>query len=214
MSQSIRPSRAPGSNSTHSSAMQSARRLRRRLLAVAAAAGLAAGLLLAVSVMRSGAEQMGAVPKLEPAFTAAAAGVSQKQSSEYLVKSYNGQVCVFADGGAMPQQNTGIYTATLPAEDQVLLQVGILVASQAELSALLEDYGYGNAWGVSTQAAAGPSACGIAFLKNGIAISPQIEYNETRIRMPAVSILVGTAPFVFASVAEGGGVFHEHGDEQ
>ncbi|MGI6498198.1 MAG: hypothetical protein ACOX0U_05170 [Oscillospiraceae bacterium] len=103
----------------------------------ASACGLAVALLFVAGFVRTQTKQP-AVAVLPLAANAPAPTAGER----YLIKEYGGQVCIFAAGEALPRRNTGIYTATLPNEDQAMLEEGIWVSSQAELSSVLEDYGY------------------------------------------------------------------------
>ena len=57
----------------------------------------------------------------------------------YLIRDYNGELCVFRDGELL--ERTGIPVATLPKSDRELVQVGIYVTGEAALSQLLGDLG-------------------------------------------------------------------------
>lgn len=60
----------------------------------------------------------------------------------YIVREYEGQICVFLPEGSMPELMTGIQVSTLPSKDQRMLQEGIGVESQEALASILEDFGY------------------------------------------------------------------------
>ncbi|MDD4510333.1 MAG: hypothetical protein PHY23_05475 [Oscillospiraceae bacterium] len=109
-----------------------------RIWMAASACGLAVALLFVAGFVKTQTNQpaMAALPLA--AESAAPAAAEERR----LVKAYDGQVCIFVEGEALPRRNTGIYTATLPNEDQTMLEEGIWVSSQAELSSILEDYGY------------------------------------------------------------------------
>ena len=57
----------------------------------------------------------------------------------YLVRDYNGELCVFQDGALI--ERTGIPVSTLPKSDRALAEVGITVTGEAALSELLADLG-------------------------------------------------------------------------
>ena len=57
----------------------------------------------------------------------------------YTVKSYEGKIGIFTDRGALVRV-LEVYIKTLPKADQNLLEKGVLVASEAELRSIIEDY--------------------------------------------------------------------------
>ena len=115
-----------------------------RIWIAASACGLAAALLFIAGFVSTQRERPAAaiVSIASESSSPSTAGDSSSGGESYLVKEYGGQVCIFEEGEALPLRNTGIYTATLPDEDQTRLKDGITVKSQEELSSLLEDYGY------------------------------------------------------------------------
>lgn len=57
----------------------------------------------------------------------------------YLVRDYNGELCVFLNGELI--ERTGVPVSTLPKSDRALAEVGITVTGEAALSELLADLG-------------------------------------------------------------------------
>ena len=57
----------------------------------------------------------------------------------YTVKSYEGKIGIFTDRGSLVRV-LEVYIKTLPKADQNLLEKGVLVASEAELRSIIEDY--------------------------------------------------------------------------
>ena len=64
---------------------------------------------------------------------------SEETEEVYLVREYNGELCVFLDGALL--ERTGIPVATLPRSDREQAMVGIYVTGKAALSELLGDLG-------------------------------------------------------------------------
>ena len=113
-----------------------------RIWIAASACGLAVALLFVAGFVKTQQEQpAAAIVPLTSESTAPIAN-AENENTSYIVKEYGGQVCIFEEGESLPRRNTGIYTATLPNQDQARLKDGISVSTQEELSSLLEDYGY------------------------------------------------------------------------
>ena len=79
-------------------------------------------------------------PLLQPQEPAVAADAPAQH--RYLVREYEGMVAVFLPRQLFgPKYVTGIRVESLPQADQEALAVGIPVYSDAQLTALLQDYG-------------------------------------------------------------------------
>ncbi len=64
------------------------------------------------------------------------------EEAKYIVKEYQGLVAVFVpDSPDVPQKLLDARVSALPKADRNMLEEGILVYSDEELSRLLEDYG-------------------------------------------------------------------------
>jgi hypothetical protein len=118
--------------------------MKQRIWISATACGIAAALLCLAGVGAIGRKQSlsAAAQQPVPMDSLAFSPPENSPSSQFVVKAYQGQICVFQADQTIPVQNTGIWISTLPDEDQTLLKNGISVSSQKELSSLLEDYGY------------------------------------------------------------------------
>ncbi|MDD4715816.1 MAG: hypothetical protein PHT34_04635 [Oscillospiraceae bacterium] len=110
----------------------------------------AAALLLALCTLcTAGVHQIKTSVPQNTAASALSAGqktltLSGREAAKalYVVKEYQGQICVFSPGENLPELTTGIPADTLRAGDRLLLKKGIQVDSQEALASLLEDYGY------------------------------------------------------------------------
>ena len=68
------------------------------------------------------------------------AGASAEDTEEvWIVKEYQEQIGVFKSNGSL-EYVADVYVITLPEADQKLLQQGIYVSGEEQLTALLEDY--------------------------------------------------------------------------
>lgn len=61
-------------------------------------------------------------------------------SQKYCVKEYKGNIAVFESGSDMPFKTTSVSVSELPPEDRKLLEEGIVVSSEKDLSTIMEDY--------------------------------------------------------------------------
>jgi hypothetical protein len=68
---------------------------------------------------------------------APAANAPRVTEPDYVLRSADGELCVFQ--GSRLLHRTGVYTRTLPREDQAHLEKGISADSQEALASLLED---------------------------------------------------------------------------
>lgn len=117
----------------------------RRMLTLCACLCAAAGLFTAALVVgqsdarsASGTEHSITVPEPAPAPEPAPPDdEASDPSTIYVLRSVDGELCVFR--GRTLLHRTGVYTSTLPREDQLLLDTGISAASQEALASLLED---------------------------------------------------------------------------
>lgn len=87
-----------------------------------------------LAVTRSDSELPAEAPPVQQAEVA-------PEEYKYLVKDYNGFLTVFSYGSDEPAYITDVLVATLPEYDRNLLKDGIIIYSEAGLSAILEDYG-------------------------------------------------------------------------
>lgn len=118
--------------------------INQRIWISAAACSIAVALLFlaGTGVMQKQPSASAAPQQSVPMDSLAFSPSESSVSPPFVVKAYQGQICVFQADQTLPAQNTGIWVSTLPDEDQALLENGISVSSQKELSSLLEDYGY------------------------------------------------------------------------
>lgn len=65
---------------------------------------------------------------------------TETEPAAYVVKEFNGKICVFTESGDTPIQTLDIDVSTLPEGDQKVLQEGIKVESKEQLRRTLEDY--------------------------------------------------------------------------
>lgn len=63
-----------------------------------------------------------------------------QNTSDFIIKEYNGSVAVFESGKNSPFKTTETMVSDLPTADRELLKKGISVGSREELSRILEDY--------------------------------------------------------------------------
>lgn len=66
--------------------------------------------------------------------------VSEAVTYQYVVKEHDGKIGIFAPGNAEPGQVLDIDTSVLPELDQLALEQGIEIRSDAELRRLIEDF--------------------------------------------------------------------------
>lgn len=64
----------------------------------------------------------------------------QTNNPTYVIKNYDGKVSVFEKGKSIPLRVTDTLTSKLPQQDQEILQNGIEVNSQKDVSNILEDF--------------------------------------------------------------------------
>lgn len=64
---------------------------------------------------------------------------SEPDKTEYTVKSYEGKIGIFTNSGTLVRV-IDVYIKTLPKADRNLLEKGFVVADEAELRAIIEDY--------------------------------------------------------------------------
>ena len=65
---------------------------------------------------------------------------TSNSSLSYIVKDFNGSIAVFENGNENPIKVTEVHTSSLPKADQnMLLNGGIVVKNQSDLSSLLEE---------------------------------------------------------------------------
>lgn len=61
-------------------------------------------------------------------------------AQKYCVKEYKGNIAVFESGSDMPLKTTSVSVSELPPEDRKLLEKGIMVSGEKDLSIIMEDY--------------------------------------------------------------------------
>ena len=62
------------------------------------------------------------------------------KTCKYIIKNFNGSLAVFENGKISPIRITDVDISSLPLVDQQLLQEGIMIENENDLSAMLEDY--------------------------------------------------------------------------
>ncbi len=65
---------------------------------------------------------------------------TQTKTQTYVIKNYEGKISVFEKGKSTPFRVTDTLTSKLPQKDQEILQNGIEVNSQKDVSNILEDF--------------------------------------------------------------------------
>jgi hypothetical protein len=107
----------------------------------AAAAMFTAAALYAPAPVRSasGTTDSVTIPKSAPTVSEPGNAPAERAAPEpdYVLRSADGELCVFQ--GSRLLHRTGVYTRTLPREDQAHLEKGISADSQEALASLLED---------------------------------------------------------------------------
>lgn len=92
------------------------------------------GLVLSIMLMMPREVNAEAAPR-----TAESRQTESKAVHTYVLRDENGHLALYENGSAVKQYD--VYTALLPEADRQLLLAGIPIQDQAQLNALLEDYG-------------------------------------------------------------------------